>query len=316
MPSSFPKSVALIQWQPAMTRVLWALTPALAASVWFFGWSSLVTLAVANACGFLTEYAFARHRQEPVTSAVFVTSSLFALTLPPNLPLWMVAIGIIFGVGFGKMVFGGFGRNIFNPALVGRAFIYVNFTTAMNNRWFEPFGGPGGGWLSYAPDTVCTATPIAVLKAGGEMPWLRLLLGNTAGCLGETSALLLILGGAWLLWHQTANRTIVAATLGSFLALQGAFWLAGMTGVTDPLRAMLSGGFMLGVLFMATDPVSATKTQLGRWCYGIMIGTLTVIIRTFSVWPEGFMFAILLANMFGPITDFCVTAWPLRRKAA
>jgi Na+-transporting NADH:ubiquinone oxidoreductase subunit B len=311
MPS---KPVALIQWQPPMTRVLWALTPAMAASVWFFGWRSVAMLAVVNAFGFLAEYAFARYNREPVTSSVFVTGCLFALILPPNLPFWMAATGIVFGVVFGKMVFGGFGKNIFNPALVGRAFIYVNFTTAMNNRWYEPFGGTLGGLTGYAPDTVCSATPIAVLKACGEMPWLRLLLGNTAGCLGETSALLLILGGAWLLWKKTANRTIVAATIGSFLVLHGAFWLAGLGGVTDPLRAMLSGGFLLGAFFMATDPVSATKTEPGRWLYGILIGTLTVIIRTFSVWPEGFMFALLLANMFGPITDFLATEWQTRRK--
>jgi Na+-transporting NADH:ubiquinone oxidoreductase subunit B len=316
MPSSPGKPVALIQWQPPMTRVLWALAPALVASVWFFGWRSLATLAVANVCGFLAEWVFARYNREPVTSAVFVTSTLFALILPPSLPFWMAAVGIVFGVVFGKMVFGGFGRNVFNPALVGRAFIYVNFTVAMNNRWHEPPGGALGGLVAYAPDTVCSATPIAVLKAGGEMPWMRLLLGNTAGCLGETSALLLILGGAWLLWKKTANRTLVAATIGSFLVLHGAFWLSGMAGVTDPLRAMLSGGFLLGAFFMATDPVSATKTEPGRWLYGILIGGLTVVIRTFSVWPEGFMFAVLLANMFGPIIDFLVGEWQQRGKAA
>ena len=128
--------------------------------------------------------------------------------------------------------------------------------------------------------------------------------------------LLLLLGGGWLLWNKTANRAIVAATIGSFLALHGALWLTGVAGVGDPFRAMLSGGFILGALFMATDPVSATKTPAGRWLYGIMIGSLTVVIRVFSAWPEGIMFAILLANMFGPITDHLVSAWQPRGKTA
>ena len=166
MSSPSAKPVPLMQWQPPMVRVLWALTPALAMSVWLFGWRSLVMLAVVNGFGWLAEYLFARHYREPVTSAVLVTNCLLALSLPPNLPWWMAALGIVFGVVFGKMAFGGFGRNIFNPALVGRAFLYVNFTTAMNNRWFEPVGGAWGGLTRYAPDAICSATPIARLSAG------------------------------------------------------------------------------------------------------------------------------------------------------
>lgn len=314
MAESPQKSIPLIKWQLPMNRVLYALVPAIVASIYFFGWRSLLVLIVVNIAGFFTEYCFTKYYKEPVSSAVFVTNVLFFLILPPTLPIWMAVIGIVFGVLFGKMVFGGFGKNIFNPALVGRAFIYVNFSVNMNNKWFEPFSGFPGGFAKFAPDAVTNATPMRILAAGGDVPVLNLFWGNISGCFGETSAILLLLGGLYLLWQKTANYRIVVSCFLSAIILQTILWKAGITATTDPLRALLSGGFMIGAFFMATDPVSAPQTQGGRWLYGTIIGLLTVIIRIFSVWAEGMMFAILLANMFGPIIDISIRGYQNRGK--
>lgn len=301
-----------------MKRVLYALAPAVVASIYFFGWRSLLVLAVITFFGFLTEYCFTKYYKEPVSSAVFVSCMLYALILPPTLPIWMGVIGIIFGILFGKMVFGGFGKNIFNPALVGRAFVYVNFSVNMNNKWFDPFSGFPGGFAKFAekfsPDTITNATPLRIMEQGGDVPLADLFFGYTGGCFGETSAILLILGGLYLLWKKAANYRIVIGCLVSTLVLQAILWEMGIHNACDPLRAILAGGFMIGLFFMTTDPVSAPQTQQGRWIYGVLIGVLTVIIRVFSVWPEGMMFAILLGNMFGPIMDISVRAYQNRGK--
>jgi Na+-transporting NADH:ubiquinone oxidoreductase subunit B len=299
-----------------MKRVLYALVPVVIASVYFFGWRSLVTLVAVSVAGFLTEYAFTRTYKEPVTSAVFVTSFLFTLSLPPTLPLWMALVGIVFGVTFGKMVFGGFGRNIFNPALVGRAFIYVSFPVYMNSVWTEPVRGMVGGFARFAPDAVTQATPLRLLKEGAEVAWSKLLLGNTAGCLGETSAVLVILGGLYIVWKKAANYRIVVSGLIGMLLVQLIFWKSGVKGATDPVSALLSGSFLFGLFFFATEPISASQLNEGRWIYGALIGVLTVIIRTFSGWAEGMMFAILLANMFAPIMDYGLRTLRSKRKTA
>ncbi len=306
----------IIKAQKPMNQVLYALAPAALASIYFFGWRSLVMLVVVNCFAFLSEYCFAKYYKNQVTAAVFVTGSLFALSLPPDLPYWMAVVGIVFGVVFGKMVFGGFGKNIFNPAIAGRAFIYINFTTQMNGRWFEPVAGKLGGLTHYMIniDAVCSATPMQVMKTGGQVPWLDLLLGNTAGCFGETSALLLLLGGAYLLWKKVANYRLIVSCLVAFLVLQGGLWFGGVKEAIPPLQALFSGGFMLGLIFMVTEPVSAPKTNQGRWIYGALIGVLTVLIRTFSIWPEGMMFAILIGNMFAPLTDFYVKEFTSGKK--
>lgn len=318
MAETTKKSIPLVKWQLPMKRVLYALAPAVIASVYFFGWRSLLVVAVMIFFGFLTEYCFTAYYKESVSSSVFVSSVLYALILPPTLPLWMGIIGIIFGILFGKMVFGGFGKNIFNPALAGRAFIYVNFSVNMNNKWFNPFSGFPGGFAKFAeklsPDTITNATPLRELAAGNNVPISDLFWGYTGGCLGETSAVLLILGGLYILWKKAANYRIVVGCLVSTLILQTILWKVGIPAACDPLRAILAGGFMIGLFFMTTDPVSAPQTQEARWIYGILIGVLTVIIRVFSVWPEGMMFAILLGNMFAPIMDISVRSYQNRGK--
>ena len=312
------KKIPLVNWQAPMRRVLFSLIPVVLASVYYFGWRALVVLLVTNLAAYITEMIYARVALKvPVTSAVFVTGTLLALSLPPSIPLWIAAVGAAFGVLFGKMVFGGFGRNVFNPALVGRVFIYVSFAVPMTAVWMQPLASPVGPWglpgslggfARWAADAVSAATPLALSRAGVSQPILPLLWGNVAGSLGETSALLIALAGLYLLVTKTANWRIVVSMLIGFLGLQTLLWALGVRNAADPLTALLSGGVLYGAVFMATDPVSAAQTQPGRWIYGALIGVLVVLIRVFSIWPEGTMFAILLGNVFGPIVDYAVRA--------
>lgn len=314
-----------ITWQLPMKRVLYALVPAVVASVYFFGWRALVVLAAVNAAGFLTEFIFTRYTKTEVTSAVFVTSFLFALSLPPGLPIWMAVVGVVFGVLFGKMVFGGFGRNVFNPALVGRVFIYVSFAVPMTSKWVQPLTsvvgplqlpGPWGGFTRWAADAVSGPTPLRLLRQGIAVDIRPLVWGNVAGSLGETSAVLIVLGGLYIVWKKAANWRIVVSELAGFVVLQAIFWLVGVRHAADPLTALLAGSTLLGMFFMATDPISASQTQGGRWVYGALVGALTVLIRTFSIWPEGTMFAILLGNTFAPIVDHLVRQRAAKKAAA
>ena len=295
------KKIPLVKWQLPNQRVLYALAPAVVMSIWLFGWRSVVLLSAVTAAAYLTELVFVRsYYREPVTSAVFVTAFLFTLSLPPTVPVWIALVGIIFGVAIGKMAFGGFGRNIFNPALTGRAFIYISFGAYMTSSWIGPFAGFPGGFSGFLSDATTAATPLA----GGNVPLSSLLLGTVSGSLGETSAVLLIAGGIYIIWKKAANYRIVAAGILGFLVFQTVLWGAGVRDAVDPLTAMTSGSFMLGIFYMATDPVSAPKTNRVRWIYGALVGVLTVLIRNFSIWKEGVMFAILLGNMFNPILDY------------
>ncbi len=307
-----------IQKQQAMRNVLIALSPLGLAAIYFFGWRFLAVLAVVTAVGLGSEYLMARKYKLGVTESVFVSSFLFALSLPPGLPLWMAALGIAFGIVFGKMVFGGFGRNPFNPAITARAFVYISFGVPMTSRFISPqtlinwFPAGFGTWLTKA-DAVSAATPIVSRSAS----YIQLLLGPTSGSFGETSAVLILLGGAFILYKKAANWKIVTGSVVSFLILQTIVWAAGHPNAADPLYALLSGGFLLGALFMVTDPISSSQsTDIGRWIYGIMFGLLTVAIRVFSSWSEGVTFAILLVNMFGPLLDYLFKQAKAKKKIA
>jgi Na+-transporting NADH:ubiquinone oxidoreductase subunit B len=312
------KRKPLIMKQKVMRQVVVALLPLVVASVYFFGWKALAVLAVVNAAGFLSEYVFARVYKTQVTMAVFVTNFLFALSLPPTVPLWIAVVGIVFGVVFGKMAFGGFGRNVFNPALSGRAFIYVSFGAQMTaaRAWVAPAKGAVGALGMWQADALSQATPLVRLAQGENVAPLHLFLGNIPGSFGETSALLILIGGAYLMWKKAASWRIILSVALSYLALQTVFWAAGVAGAYDPLRALLAGSFMYGMMFMATDPISSSQTtDTGRVVYGIMIGLLTAVIRTFSAWPEAITFSILLANMFAPLLNHLVREARSRKKA-
>ncbi len=310
------KKNKLIMWTPPVKKMLYALSPLVALSIYQYGWRSLLLFLVINSVGFLTEYFYVRVYKQKVSSAVFCTTFLFTLILPPTIPYWMAIVGIIFAVLFGKMVFGGFGKNVFNPALVGRAFLYISFGLFMTGKkaWLEPLFGGAGGLLNYSVDAVSAATPMKLLAAGKTVDLFSLFIGNTAGCLGESSALLIILGGLYLTFKKVASYRIVIATILGAIIMQGALWLANVPGSYNPLFALLSGGFLFGTFFMATDPVSAAQTNEGRWIFGLLVGVLTVLIRTFSAWPEGMMFAILLGNMFAPIIDYAIKEYKAQKK--
>ena len=314
-----------IQKQQAMRTVLYALVPLCLASIYFFGWRFVAVLVVTGATGLLCEWLMARRYGFKITESLFVSCTLFTLSLPPTIPLWIAAVGIAFGIIFGKMIFGGFGRNIFNPAITARAFIYISFGVPMTARFVSnaisatPFPAGLGTWVS--ADAVSAATP---LVTGGSST-LDLLFGFTSGCFGETSALLIILGGLYIIYKRAANWKIVLSSLLSFTLLQTIFWAGGLEVATesglvasgDPLAALLSGSFLIAAFFMITDPVSSSQsTDLGRWIYGAFFGLLVVLIRTFSTWVEGVTFAILLANMFAPLLDTVIKGVKAKKKEA
>lgn len=308
------KTTSLIRQQAPMTKMLYALAPIALSGVYFYGWRVLLLLIVVNLFGFLSEYAFARVYKEPVTMSVFVTSVLFCLSLPPAIPIWMAVVGVVFGVVFGKMVFGGFGRNVFNPALVGRAFLYISFGNEMTGRWSEPVGGVLGGFGAYAVEAVTQATPGMTMKLGEATSLLPLFLGNISGVIGGTSALLVLIGGIYIVQQKIANYRLVVSCLVGYALMQTIFWLGPVGGV-DPLRSMLGGSLLFGAFFFVTEPVSACKTNEGRWIYGAFVGVMSSMISVLSPWPAGTMFAILLANTFAPITDYAIQEWKTKRKA-
>ncbi len=302
-----------IQKQQAMRNVLYALAPLCLASIYFFGWRFIAVFVVVGVAGLLSEWFMSKRYGFKVTESLFVSCTLFALSLPPTIPLWIAALGIAFGIIFGKMIFGGFGRNIFNPAITARAFIYISFGVPMtaafvgNATSISWFPAGFGSWLTHA-DSVSAATPLFTK----DVPLLDMLFGFTSGSFGETSAILILLGGLFIIYKKSANWKIVTASIGSFLLLQTVFWATGLQIATEsglhpvanPLAALLGGSFLFAAFFMITDPVSASQsTNAGRWIYGAMFGILTVLIRTFSTWVEGVTFAILLANMFAPLLD-------------
>lgn len=302
-----------IQKQQAMRNVLYALAPLCLASIYFFGWRFIAVFVVVGVTGLLSEWFMSKRYGFKITESLFVSCTLFALSLPPTIPLWIAAIGIAFGIIFGKMIFGGFGKNIFNPAITARAFVYISFGVPMtanfigNATSISWFPAGFGSWLSHA-DSISAATPLITKDA----PLLDMFLGFTSGSFGETSAILILLGGLFIIYKKAANWKIVVSSVGSFLLMQTIFWAtglqiateSGLVAVTNPLVALLSGSFLFAAFFMITDPVSASQsTDTGRWIYGAMFGILTVLIRTFSTWVEGVTFAILLANMFAPLLD-------------
>jgi len=307
----------LLMKQKAMEQVVWALLPISLAAVYFYGWKFIAVLAVVNIVGFLCEYLFVRKAKQPVSTAVFVTSFIFALSLPPTIPLWIAAVGVAFGIVFGKMVFGGFGRNVFNPAISGRAFIYISFGVPLTSGFTPPVGGLAGGFAAWSTgvDALTKATPLVQMAGGTFVSPLTLFLGNHPGSFGETSALLIILCGLFILVKKAASYQIVISGLLGFLLLQGIVFLSGIQGAIDPLSGLLSGSILFGIFFMATDPVSASQTTAGgRWIYGALIGMLTSLIRTFSIWPEGFTFALLTANMFAPLLDHVMKSLKSSKK--
>jgi Na+-transporting NADH:ubiquinone oxidoreductase subunit B len=272
----------------------------------------LVTLVA----GGLWEVLFAAVRNHEVNEGFLVTSMLFTLTLPPTIPLWQVAIGISFGVVIGKEVFGGTGKNFLNPALTGRAFLFFAYP-----------GDMSGDAVWTAVDGFTGATPLALAAAGGlpelhahGITWAQAFLGQIAGSLGETSTLACLLGAGMLVVTRIASWRIMA---GVFIGMLGTVLLFNTFGsASNPLTALpwywhfVLGGYAFGMVFMATDPVTAAMTDAGRWIFGALIGAMVVLIRVANpAFPEGMMLAILFANVFAPLIDHAVVRVHVRARA-
>ena len=312
------KPEKLFLMQKVMLRVCYALTPLVFAAVYLFGWRSLVLVLVVFVFGIATEAVFTLKQGKPITSAVFVTCMIFALSLPPTLPFWMAAVGIVVGVSLGKMVFGGFGQNVFNPAMMGRCFIYVTFPIQMTNRWVEPIlGGIAGfGRWSTLPDAATMATPMVALRSGTDIPFERLFFGFTSGSLGETSDVLILVAGIYLISTKAASYRLAFSCLLGGVTLSGVLHAVGVPTVPSPMLTLVSGSFLFGTVFVVTEPVSGAKTKAGQWIYGFMIGALTIALRGFSNFSEGIMFSVLIMNAFVPVLDQTVRQITAPKKAA
>ncbi|MHC4106468.1 MAG: RnfABCDGE type electron transport complex subunit D [Planctomycetota bacterium] len=299
-----------------MVNVVLALLPTTVFAVYAFGLDALLTLGTAVVSCLLTEYAACKIAGKASTLgdwSAAITGLLYGLTLPPGLPLWMVAVGGIIGVSLGKTLFGGLGYNAFNPALVGRAFLQAAFPVAMTS-WVPGFAA---GRFSSLPvstltppftepvyDAVSGATPLALWKFDHELTDAgELAMGFISGSVGETSSLLILLGGAYLVARNMMNWRIPVGIFLAVAGFSGVLHLVDSQSYAPPIFMLLSGGLMLGAVFMATDMVASPMTSAGCFVYGGLIGVLVVVIRVWGGMPEGVMYAILLANAVSPHID-------------
>ena len=242
---------------------------------------------------------------------------IFPLILPPGVPLWVVAVGVMFGVIFGKEVFGGTGRNIFNPAIVGRVFLTIAFPNIMTMNWQMPFNKGLGGFIHFqnTVDAITTATPLVLFKNQGIITsYSNLMFGQSAGCIGETFRIGIIAGGLFLIAMRIVDWRLPLAYLATVVIFP---YLSNHLIHTQfafgPFQ-FLSGGLLLGAFFMATDPVTSPFTKPGRWIAGFLLGFLTVLIRSLSGYVEGVMFSILLVNAFTPLIDTMVLKIRYKKK--
>ena len=298
-----------------MSVVMAAAFPTVLASIYFFGWRCLAVVILSYVVGIVIELGFAIHNKEEVTEGMFVTCILYPMILPPTIPFWMAAVGIAVGIILGKEVFGGTGKNIFNPAIVGRTFLSVTFPVEMASRWVPPFKGGFGGFVHWtqSTDVITSATPLVNFKNGAPDNLLDMLLGSTGGSMGETSAIIIIVCGILLVMTHIANWRLPFATITSAMIVASIMYAVSPGQFASPLYQLLGGGLLFGAFFMVTDPVTAPFTSKGKWIYGILIGLVTILIRNLSGFSEGMMFAILLMNMFAPSIDDAVLALKYRK---
>jgi len=304
-------------WRAAVIAALAGNDPG---SIWDCLWYGAVFFvpiyAVTFVVGGFWEVLFATVRGHEINEGFFVTSFLFALTCPPAIPLWMVALGISFGVVIGKEIFGGTGKNFLNPALTGRAFLFFAYPAAMSGDavWTAVDGFTGATALSMA-----AADGMAAVQS--QMTWLDAFIGREQGSIGEVSALAIFIGGALLLAMRIASWRIVLGVMAGMMALSALFNL--VSSATNPMFAMpwywhlVLGGFAFGMMFMATDPVSAAMTETGKFWFGVLVGAMAVLIRVVNpAFPEGMMLAILFGNLFAPLIDHFVVQANVRRRLA
>ena len=296
--------------QKIMYRVVYAMIPALLWSVFVFGLDALrVTLIAVVAC-LAFEYVIQKYlmKIKPMITdgSALITGILLAFNVPSNIPWWIIVIGALASIGIGKLSFGGLGSNIFNPALVGRVFLLISFPVQMTS-W--PVNSRSG------IDAVTSATPLNIIKEGitngtpiseisKSLPsTVEMFFGEIGGSLGEISALLLIIGGLYMLFTKVITWHIPVSIIATVALVAGVFWLVNPEIYINPTYHVLTGGLMLGAIFMATDMVSSPMNPKGQMIYGVGIGLITISIRLFGAYPEGISFAILIMNAFTPLIN-------------
>jgi electron transport complex protein RnfD len=287
-----------------MYTVIIALLPAVFVSLYFFRFRALLLYLSCLFASLITEAIFLKIRKKPLQAlwdgSAIITGLLLAMTLPPGLPLDTAVIGSVVAIAIGKQVFGGLGHNIFNPALVGRAFLQTAFPVAMTT-WVPP--------VILNVDTATFATPLGILKfqdavAQGTLTSIKQLFwGNIGGCLGETSAAALLLGALILLYKKTIDWRIPAGIILSLSVFTGIFWLAEPNKYASPAFHVLAGGLLIGAFYMATDMVTSPIVPRGTWIYALSIGLMVGLIRLFGGFPEGVMYSILFMNTFVPLLN-------------
>lgn len=295
--------------QKIMYRVVYAMLPVLVWSVFVFGLDALrVTLIAVTAC-LAFEYIIQKYliKIKPTVTdgSALITGLLMAFNVPSNIPWWIIVIGSLAAIGIGKLSFGGLGSNIFNPALVGRVFLLISFPVQMTSWPVNRLSGI---------DAVTSATPLGLIKEGisngtpisqiqGLPNMTDMLLGTDGGSLGEISAMLLILGGIYMLWKKVITWHIPISIVVTVALIAGIFWLIDPEIYINPIYHILTGGLMLGAIFMATDMVTSPMTPKGQIIFGVGIGLITISIRMFGAYPEGISFAILIMNAFTPLIN-------------
>jgi electron transport complex protein RnfD len=293
-----------------MYRVVYAMIPALAWSVFVFGLDALRVTQIAVVACLAFEYVIQKYllKIKPMITdgSALITGILLAFNVPSNIPWWIIVIGALAAIGIGKLSFGGLGNNIFNPALVGRVFMLISFPVQMTS-W--PVNTQSG------IDAVTSATPLSIIKEGitngtaiseitQKLPTTAdMLFGNIGGSLGEISTLLLIIGGLYMLFTKVITWHIPVSIIATVALVAAIFWLANPAVYINPVYHVLTGGLMLGAIFMATDMVSSPMNPKGQIIYGVGIGVITISIRMFGSYPEGISFAILIMNAVTPLIN-------------
>ena len=290
-----------------MRDVVIALLPAVVVSVLFYGWSELLVLGVSVASCVLLEYLITKYLLKGACTigdwSAVITGILLALNLPATTPWWVVFTGALVAIGVAKMTFGGLGQNLFNPAIVGRVFLLISFPTYMTD-WTKP-----AGFISNAAvDAYTGATPLGVVAEGGVgtlegMDYLNMLFFNIGGSAGELSAIALLIGFAYLLIRKVIKPYITLSIWATVAVFSGIFWLINPEVYTDPAFNLLTGGLLLGSIFMATDYVTSPMSPWGGVIFGVGIGLITMLIRYFGAYPEGMSFAILIMNALVPLIN-------------
>ena len=297
-----------ISIKKVMFKVNIALAPAVLLGIMQFGMPALflviTTIVSALVCEVVSLKLNPRAEGEINDGAAILTALILAMSLPPHAPLWIGALGAAFAIFFGKQVYGGLGQNLFNPAMLARVVLLISFPVEMT-KWITPSAFYDGVWYKMGVDGVSGATTLGLTKEGAESGfyWLSHVLGTSTGSLGETSAVLMLVGGIWLIQQQVFTWHVPLATILGCLLPGTAMWFADPSAVPEPLAQLTSGGLLMCAFFIATDPVTTPTSNRGKLIFGAGTGFLIFVIRTFGNFPEGVAFSILIMNAVTPLID-------------